>query len=80
MRKSPKTMTTTQKIDRVVTNRILGIPIFIAIMFFVYYISVSTVGTIVTDWANDGLFGDGWLYTGTEQYEAAVEELSLIHI
>ena len=74
VRKSPKTMTTTQKIDRVVTNRILGIPIFIAIMFFVYYISVSTVGTIVTDWANDGLFGDGWLYTGTEQYEAAVEE------
>lgn len=74
VRKSPKTMTTTQKIDRVVTNRILGIPIFIVIMFLVYYISVSTVGTIVTDWANDGLFGDGWLYTGTEQYEAAVEE------
>ena len=59
VRKSPKTMTTTQKIDRVVTNRILGIPIFIVIMFLVYYISVSTVGTIVTDWANDGLFGDG---------------------
>ena len=74
VRKSPKTMTTTQKIDRVVTNRILGIPIFIVIMFLVYYISVSTVGTIVTDWAYDGLFGDGWLYTGTEQYEAAVEE------
>lgn len=74
VRKSPKTMTTTQKIDRVVTNRILGIPIFIVIMFLVYYISVSTVGTIVTDWANEGLFGDGWLYTGTEQYEAAVEE------
>ena len=74
VRKSPKTMTTTQKIDRVVTTRILGIPIFIVIMFLVYYISVSTVGTIVTDWANDGLFGDGWLYTGTEQYEAAVEE------
>ena len=74
VRKSPKTMTTTQKIDRIVTNRILGIPIFIVIMFLVYYISVSTVGTIVTDWANDGLFGDGWLYTGTEQYEAAVEE------
>ena len=74
VKKSPKTMTTTQKIDRVVTNRILGIPIFIVIMFLVYYISVSTVGTIVTDWANDGLFGDGWLYTGTEQYEAAVEE------
>ena len=74
VKKSPKAMTTTQKIDRIVTNRILGIPIFIVIMFLVYYISVSTVGTIVTDWANDGLFGDGWLYTGTEQYEAAVEE------
>ena len=67
-------LTTSQKIDRVVTNRWLGLPIFIVIMFLVYYISVSTVGTIVTDWANDGLFGDGWLYTGTEQYEAAVEE------
>ncbi|MEY8460320.1 ferrous iron transporter B [Eggerthellaceae bacterium 24-137] len=74
VKKSPKAMTTTQKIDRVVTNRILGIPIFIVIMFLVYYISVSTVGTLVTDWANDGLFGDGWLYTGTEQYDAAVEE------
>ncbi|WP_302962160.1 ferrous iron transporter B [uncultured Adlercreutzia sp.] len=74
VKKSPKAMTTTQKIDRVVTNRILGIPIFIVIMFFVYYISVSTVGTLVTDWANDGLFGDGWLYTNTEAYEADVEE------
>lgn len=74
VRKSPKAMTTTQKIDRIVTNRVLGIPIFIAIMFFVYFISVSTVGTLVTDWANDGLFGDGWLYTGTEQYDAAMEE------
>lgn len=74
VKKSPKAETATQKIDRVVTNRILGIPIFVIIMFLVYYISVSTVGTLVTDWANDGLFGDGWLYTGTEQYDAAVEE------
>lgn len=74
VKKSPKAMTTTQKIDRVVTNRILGIPIFVAIMFLVYYISVSTVGTLVTDWANDGLFGDGWLYANTEAYDAAVEE------
>ncbi len=66
--------TTTQKIDRVVTNRILGLPIFVAVMFLVYFISVSTVGTLVTDWANDGLFGDGWLYTGTEQYDEAVAE------
>ena len=74
VKKAPARMTTTQKIDRVVTNRILGIPIFIVIMTLVYYISVSTVGTIATDWANDGLFGDGWLYTGAEQYDAAVEE------
>ncbi|WP_281508573.1 ferrous iron transporter B, partial [Parvibacter caecicola] len=74
VKKSTKGMTTTQKIDRVVTNRILGLPIFVVIMFLVYYISVSTVGTYVTDWANDGLFGDGWLYTGTEQYEADAEE------
>ncbi|NBI31493.1 ferrous iron transporter B [Enterorhabdus sp. P55] len=74
VKKSPKAMTTTQKIDRVVTNRILGIPIFVVIMFLVYYISVSTVGTLVTDWANDGLFGDGWLYTNTESYEADAEE------
>ncbi len=72
VRKSAKGMTTTQKIDRVITNRILGIPIFIVIMALVYYISVSTVGTIATDWANDGVFGDGWLYTNTEQYDEAV--------
>ena len=46
-------MTTSDKIDRIVTNRILGIPIFIAVMFVVYYISVTTIGTIVTDWTND---------------------------
>ena len=76
VRKSPKTMTTTQKIDRVVTNRILGIPIFIVIMFLVYYISVSTVGTIVTDWANDGLFGDGWhlLGIGSKAYNEVNDE------
>lgn len=72
--RKPQTETLTQKIDKVVTNRVLGLPIFIIVMFLVYYISVSTVGTLVTDWANDGLFGDGWLYTGTEQYDAAVEE------
>ena len=72
VKKSLKGATTTQKIDRVVTNRWLGIPIFIVIMTLVYYISVSTVGTLFTDWANDGVFGDGWLYTGTEQYDDAV--------
>ena len=48
------------KIDRIVTNRILALPIFAAIMFIVYYISVTTVGSIFTDWANDGVFGEGW--------------------
>ena len=62
-------MTTSQKIDRVVTNRWLGLPIFIAIMFFVYYLAVSVGGGVVTDWANDGISGEGWLYTGTEQFD-----------
>lgn len=48
------------KIDKVVTNRFAALPIFAAVMFLVYYISVTTVGTWATDWANDGVFGDGW--------------------
>lgn len=72
VKKSLKGMSTTQKIDRVVTNRWLGIPLFIAVMFAVYFVAVSTVGTLFTDWANDGVFGDGWLYTGTEQYDEAM--------
>ncbi len=51
---------TSDKIDRVVTNRWLGLPIFVVVMFLVYYISMVTVGSAATDWANDGLFGDGW--------------------
>ena len=72
VKKSPKTMTTTEKIDRVVTNRILGIPIFIAIMFVVYWFAVSIGGSVVTDWANDGISGDGWLYSGNAAYEEAL--------
>ena len=53
-------LSTSDKIDKVVTNRWLGLPIFIAVMFLVYYISVTTVGSWATDWANDGVFGDGW--------------------
>ncbi len=53
-------MTNSDKIDRIVTNRFLGLPIFAAVMFLVYYISMVTVGAFATDWANDGLFGDGW--------------------
>lgn len=72
VKRSERALSSTQKIDRVVTNRILGIPLFIAVMALVYYISVSTVGTMVNDWVNDGVFGEGWLYTGGEQYEEAV--------
>ncbi|MFV0379774.1 MAG: ferrous iron transport protein B [Anaerorhabdus sp.] len=57
-KKSEKKLTVTEKIDKVVTNKYLGLPIFALVMFCVYYISVSTVGAIVTDWTNDVLFGE----------------------
>ncbi|NHM13430.1 ferrous iron transporter B [Xiamenia xianingshaonis] len=72
--RSARGMTPTQKIDRVVTSRVLGIPIFIAVMFVVYWLAVSIGGSIVTDWANDGISGDGWLYTGGAAYEQAVAD------
>ena len=59
-------LTTSDKIDRIVTNRWLALPIFAAVMWLVYYVSVSTVGTWATDWANDGLFGDGFRLFGIE--------------
>ena len=67
---------TSDKIDRIVTNRWLGLPIFAVVMFLVYYIAMVTVGAAATDWANDGLFGDGWhlFGIGSKQYEAAAEE------
>ena len=69
-------LTTSDKIDKVVTNRWLGLPIFAVIMFLVYYISMVTVGSAATDWANDGLFGDGWhlLGIGSGSYNDAAEE------
>ncbi len=69
-------LSSSDKIDRVVTNRWLGLPIFAAIMFLVYYISMVGVGTAATDWANDGLFGDGWhlFGIGGGEYEEAAEE------
>ena len=68
-------LTTSDKIDRVVTNRFLALPIFAVVMFLVYYISVSTVGTFATDWANDGVFGDGWfLGAGGDEYAEVVDE------
>ena len=69
-------LTTSDKIDKIVTNRILALPIFAVVMFLVYYISMVTVGTAATDWANDGLFGDGFhlFGIGTSAYEEVAEE------
>ncbi|MBE6724505.1 MAG: ferrous iron transporter B, partial [Ruminococcaceae bacterium] len=63
-------LTVSDKIDKVVTNRWLGLPIFAAVMFLIYYISMVTVGASATDWANDGLFGDGWHLFGIGSAEA----------
>ena len=62
-------LSTSDKIDKIVTNRWLGLPIFAVVMFLVYYISIVTVGSSATDWANDGVFGDGWhlFWIGTSQ-------------
>lgn len=73
-KKSKEKLSTSDKIDKIVTNRILALPIFAVVMFIVYYISVTTVGTIATDWANDGVFGDGWFFLG--QGSAAYSEAS----
>ena len=64
------------KIDRIVTNRWLGLPIFAAVMFLIYWIAMVGVGADATDWANDNLFGDGWhlFGIGSSAYEEAVEE------
>ena len=73
-----KKLTTSDKIDRIVTNRWLALPIFAVIMWLVYYVSVSTVGGWATDWANDGVFGDGWhlFGIGTSSYEDAAADYS----
>ena len=78
LKKSTGKRSNSDKIDRVVTNRFLGLPIFAAIMFLVYYVSMVTVGTAATDWANDGLFGEGWhlFGIGASAYGEAVEEYS----
>ena len=67
-------LTVSDKIDKIVTNRFLALPIFVLVMFVVYYISWTTVGTIVTDWTNDGAFGDGWHLTGQGEYDEAMNE------
>lgn len=75
VKKSRNNMTLSDKIDRIVTNRWLGIPIFLCVMWIVYYIAVSSLGTVLTDWANDGLFGDGWhlFGIGSAAYNEDVE-------
>ena len=81
-KKNAGNLSTSDKIDKVVTNRWLGLPIFAVVMFLVYYISMVTVGSAATDWANDGLFGDGWHLFGiggsayeesNDEYTAAME-------
>ena len=75
-KKSAGNLSSSDKIDRIVTNRWLGLPIFALVMFLVYWISMVGVGAAATDWANDGLFGDGWhlFGIGTGDYEEAAEE------
>ncbi len=75
-KKSDKKLTTSDKIDKIVTNRWLALPIFAIVMIIVYYISVTTVGTWATDWANDGVFGAGWhlFGIGSAEYNEAAEE------
>jgi len=75
-KKSAGALTTSDKIDKIVTNRWLGLPIFAVVMFLVYYIAMIAVGTPATDWANDGLFGDGYhlFGIGTSAYEEAADE------
>lgn len=76
VKKNKGRISASDKIDKVITNRWLGLPVFAAVMFIVYYISMVTVGSMATDWANDGLFGDGWhmFGIGTAEYEEKAEE------
>ena len=77
-KKAAGQLTTSDKIDKIVTNRWLGLPIFAVIMFLVYYISMVTVGAASTDWMNDGVFGDGWhlLGIGTKAYTADADDFT----
>ena len=81
-KKSSEKLSASDKIDKIVTNRWLGLPIFAVVMFFVYYIAMVAVGAPATDWANDGVFGDGWHLLGigsaaygdaSDEYTAATE-------
>ena len=81
-KKSSEKLSASDKIDKIVTNRWLGLPIFAVVMFLVYYIAMVAVGAPATDWANDGVFGDGWHLLGigsaaygdaSDEYTAATE-------
>ena len=75
-KKNAGALTASDKIDRIVTNRWLGLPIFAAVMFLVYWIAMVAVGAPATDWANDGLFGDGWhlFGIGSAAYNEVAEQ------
>ena len=84
-KKSTEKLSASDKIDKIVTNRWLGLPIFAVVMFFVYYIAMVAVGAPATDWANDGVFGDGWHFLGigsaaygeaSDEYTAASEAVN----
>ncbi len=81
-KKSAGKLSTSDKIDKVVTNRFAALPIFALIMFLVYYLAVSTIGSWGTDWANDGLFGDGWhlFGIGTSAYDDAMTEYAIDNV
>lgn len=81
VKKAPKRLSVSEKIDKVVTNRVLGLPIFAAVMFLVYFIAISSVGTAGTDWVNDNLFADGFFTNGASQatYEADQEDYDAGH-
>ena len=76
VKKAPKKLSTSEKIDRVVTNRILGLPIFVIVMSLVYFISISTVGINATNWVNDNLFDKGFhvLGIGDAEYSQAKDD------
>ncbi len=81
-KKNKGSLSISDKIDRVVTNRWLALPIFAAVMFIVYYVSIITVGTMGTDFVNDGVFGDGFhlFGIGTKAYEEAANEFGVNNV
>ncbi len=81
-KKSAEKLSASDKIDKIVTNRFAALPIFAAVMFLVYYIAVSTVGTFATDWANDGVFGNGWhpFGIGASAYAEAMTDYAVENV